>query len=263
MFLIVGQKATRKELGWAADFCPICRGLSPLHVTQIRHVTHLYYIPLGRGKVQGYEKRCGGCGMKNVVDQVRYQAYQPSAGLDLVDLALLTTPDIAETCGPRMDLEDRLAAGLLSPAERAELIAEPFVVVAHMAQGVGKSGHIPTGAGVAIIALVFTVPATIVVWLQPAVPLAFKAILAGFIAILLLAMRMSWKRGGTNWVRRHLHPYLVRALLPLEPTRDELVAALTLLQSRKESIAHKINAEWLLTDLESAAAAAPAHNAPA
>lgn len=249
MLLIWGIRETNRKLGWAAEFCPICRAVGPVYITQKGRVPHLYWIPLGRRKITGHEVACHTCGLQATVQEVPYQAYVKNRSMDLVDLTLQTNPDIMDIRAERLALEDRLAAGALNRSERAELILEPFEVVRPMILPGARAGHIPTGAGLAIIALVFLTPAAVMLWVSPKMPFEARIVVTG-IAVLIAALgAYSWKVGGARWVRRKLHPLLVRALSPLRPTRDELAAAMETLRLQKAPIAGRVNLDWLMEDL--------------
>ena len=59
--LIVGDKIRKRNDGYCADFCPVCRAVRAFSITELNKVSHVYYIPLGRGESVGKEKACTVC----------------------------------------------------------------------------------------------------------------------------------------------------------------------------------------------------------
>jgi len=61
MLIVWGTKIRKRNEGYCADFCPVCRAVRAFSITELNKVSHLYYIPLGRGESVGKEKACTVC----------------------------------------------------------------------------------------------------------------------------------------------------------------------------------------------------------
>lgn len=252
MIIVAGKKVVRRRLGWVGEFCPICRALECVEVKRLSQVSHLYYIPLGKGKVIAYELTCRGCESLFGTQSVSYTTYGRRPDADVVKVIGETNPESVERHSERLDLEDRVAHGRLTAQERAELIAEPLIALNFMTtRKVGK-GMIPTGAGFCIVFLVFLVPAAIVAWTAPRTPLEVRAALSAIVAALAVGAYIGFRRGGRGWIRRNLLPRLARSLAPLRPTFEELEAVLLGLARQGLIIGRRVETKDLFAAIESA-----------
>jgi hypothetical protein len=243
MLIIWGKKLVRRRLGYVGDFCPVCRGLECMSVVRLNQVSHLYYIPLGGGEPVAHEITCRKCGSVYGAQGVGYTAFAPRPGEDGV--AMAADAGMLDGLSPRAELEDAVAGGRLSPEDRAALIAEPIAALNYMAaQKVGK-GMIPTGAGLAIVGLVFTVPGAIIAWATQGTPVEVRLALTGVATALLAGAVLGLRFGGRGWVRRRLIPRLAASLEPLRPTSEELESTLGALNEDGYIIGKRIKAAEL------------------
>lgn len=250
MLVIAGKKVVRRKLGWVGEFCPVCRGLECLQITRLTQVSHVYFIPLGRGKVVVHEQVCRGCRSMFGVAAVPYVDYARRPAADVVGLIAATNPDAVERHTERLDLEDRIGEGQLTTEERLGLIAEPLIALNYAAaKKVGK-GMVPTGAGFCIVFLVFLVPGTIIAWLTVGTPIEARLILSGLVALLFLGTWLGFKHGGRGFVRNHLHPRLVSSLAPIRPTLQELETVLEHLTRQQCIIGKRVRAAELFEAIE-------------
>jgi predicted Fe-S protein YdhL (DUF1289 family) len=73
MFFIIWGTTTRQErIGVVADLCPYCCHVRPFTVVDHFRVSHIYYIPLGRGQHVDRTRQCGGCRRHLTFDEQRY-----------------------------------------------------------------------------------------------------------------------------------------------------------------------------------------------
>jgi hypothetical protein len=251
VLIIVGARRVRKHLGLAADFCPICRDYRAFDVAEMRQVPHLYYVPLGRGKTLASELECTRCRSVYAGGEAAYVAYAQSLTRDMAELARQTNPDIVSRSRVRLDAEDRLRAGRLKPQERAVLIAEPFAALDYMVRRRWGRGRFSGGAVAAVAAAVGLLVAALAMAASrhgrdAALVLGALVIPASAIAAVALL------NGPRAWVRRHIQPRLVAALLPLDPSAEELAAALEGVRPGSAAIASRVEAGALLAALERA-----------
>ncbi len=72
MFIVWGTQSRQERLGMVADVCPYCRQLSAFTIVDHFRVSHLYYVPLGRGRHVQRSRQCGGCRQHFGFDPQRY-----------------------------------------------------------------------------------------------------------------------------------------------------------------------------------------------
>ncbi len=250
MLIVAGHKQVRKTAGLAADYCPICRDFRAFEVTVLRQVPHVYYVPMGAGKLLAHELECIECRSVLGVNDPGYIGYSKTFVRDVAELAALTNPDIISRNRSRLDQMTRLAAGRISGPERRDMIREPFEALDYMVQKRWGRGSTPMLALFAIA----------VAFLLAGVAVASAAagnggvFVAGVLAVpaagAAVVAVMSMRRGPRRWVSRHIHPRLAAALLPLDPTRVELSRALDDMRRAKRIIGRRVRAEDLAADLE-------------
>lgn len=245
MFVHWGKKVRHHDLGWVGDFCPICLGVECMYVVQLRSVAHIYGLSLGKGTLIAHEIRCRGCSCTFAAEQIGYASYVRQPADDAAALAAETSPDSLDNISERFAFEDRIAAGSLTEDERLNLIAEPIAALEYMtAKRLGK-GMIPTGSGLAIIALVVTVPVTIIAWTSPGAPPAVLATSTALIPLFLALSVFGFFRGHRAWVRRNLLPKLAPPLERLNPSAEELQTVLSALAEQQYVVGERISAEAL------------------
>lgn len=245
MFVYWGKKVSRHGLGWVGDFCPICLSVECMRVVQLRTVGHLYGVPLGKGTPFARELTCRGCASTFGAAEIAYTKFAAHPGADGPSLAAETSPDVLEDIADRFEVEDRIVAGTLSEDDRLHIIAEPMVALEYMTtQRLGR-GRIPTGAGLAIIALVFTIPAAAISWASPGTPPAFLAASTALVPLLIAASVMGYVRGHRAWVRTILLPRLAPLLQRMDPSPEELRAVLHGLAEQGYLIGKRIRPEAL------------------
>ena len=78
MFIIWGQKKTEKSIGYAADFCSMCREVRSIRVFRLGSAAHVYGLSVGGGGLVGYSARCQSCSYAMEVDATGYQSLAKS-----------------------------------------------------------------------------------------------------------------------------------------------------------------------------------------
>lgn len=236
MIIIWGRKIRRRHHGRRANFCPICRDVRAFRVTEVRSYPHLYYVTVGFGRAEAYERSCESCRLsleaenEDITESIRDR----HAVLD--DLIARTNPKVADRWGSRLAMERRLAARQLTAEEREALVLEPFVLLAPEVELRKATTHLDWVSG---LFLLLTVAATIgwivyvnspsASWVHPdhSVPIGI-GVFAAFGVAALVAMFGDARR----FARRVTLSKLVRALHPLGPTTEELERALAVCRAR-------------------------------
>jgi hypothetical protein len=170
-----------------------------------------------------------------------------------------TQPNLAQKYAHRLELEGRLlvAPELLTPEERAALIREPFDVLAPRIEQAftDKVWDLPTYAALAYTIAAPFLAMSLASTLAPEnidllVWSAFGAVAVGVVALLVL----NYGSPG-RFLRRNAFPRIARTLRPLEPTAEELAAALAQQQALGRPVGRKPpHLAWMLAALERASA---------
>jgi hypothetical protein len=252
MFIIYGTKVRQRRLGRRPDFCRICRKIRPFRVEQIESVSHLYYIPLGSGKIHGHIKSCEDCGVAFDADVDDAMQCSRVRGSDLAELIASTNPQVAKECSERLELEQKVKSRKLTAAERESLILEPFVLLNPALQHRASQVYFDRVSTLALLA-------TIV--LPLGVLGAGKAVshvsddslstialaLAGFLALFTIGALVTDK---SRFCRRTILPNLARALFPLDPSFDEIDQALAKLKTMGWAVGKRIKTGDVMTALQ-------------
>jgi hypothetical protein len=127
---IYGTRPIAVPLGYAADFCRICRKITICTVNRMRMAPHLYFIPVGKGRTIGYQQQCHTCGAKVDASGMYFVRLSPSCHDPLEKIIAITNPGIREVQSVRLEIEDRLTrdANALTPEERQKLMREAFEI---------------------------------------------------------------------------------------------------------------------------------------
>jgi len=133
-----------KLLGYAADYCPICRNIEAFQIFESRLRYHLWYlIPVGRGESLGYKKLCEGCETKSEGFLNAYRELSRSPRKSLDDLIAKTNPVVRETYKEKLAFADRLETDTvgLDETARHRLMMEAFSLAEpHFSSGFGHQG---------------------------------------------------------------------------------------------------------------------------
>jgi len=240
VFIVWGKKHVRKNLGYAADFCAICRGPQVFKLVRIGLAGHVYYISSGEGELLGYERECQQCHTLFNANPAAYQTLSKKKQA-LAELMATTFPGLPEVYKDRLELEEKVikTPTLLTPQERESMIKIPFHLLSPLVERRMAQTHIDMGIGLALVGGIFfmsIVPAL----LMKILPFdAGPIFLACAIAALLV---IGWQllTAGSRYVKRRIIPVLGPSLKPLRPTENELNSALAELKANQQKMATRL-----------------------
>jgi hypothetical protein len=245
MFIVWGKKAVYRKLGYAADFCSICRGPRIFSIRRVGMAGHVYYVSVGEGELVGFDRTCQECNTPYPADPSTYKSLEKKP-TSLNSLIRETFPNLAEVWADRIALEQRVkqAASLLSREERTALIREPFLRLSPKVEARFSSTHLDKEVGFAAVGAI-----ALLILLPPLVraaapdqegPAFLTSLVLGF---LLVAWQIAVS--GRRYLRREILPTLGIALQPLRPSDLEIGAAL----SELKKLGHKIGAKLRPVDV--------------
>lgn len=129
--IIWGRKTVIRDLGFVADFCPVCARVRQYTVQRIGTAGHIYYITVGDGDLVDYHRTCMACKVTLRADPTRYATLAKRPDTTAV-LIKQTFPDFEEVNKEKLALEDAIRANphALSTQDRHALIMQPFTLLA-------------------------------------------------------------------------------------------------------------------------------------
>lgn len=254
MLFIWGKKVQTERLGYVGDFCPICREVRTFRLEEVRLVRHLYYVPIGRIEAAGHQIECAACGVALRAEPEDFPTLSQDASAEARALATRASPRISAHIAKRQDLEDRARLRRLSAEERAALILEPFQLLEPKLAARLMRTNLDARSGGALLAT-FALPilffyaagrsqepfSTALEWA------AILSIAAGLGATAALAAT-----DGRRFFQRSLEPLLARCLGVLEPSLEELTAAIEKLRAQDTAVGKKAQAQRLWDAIETA-----------
>jgi hypothetical protein len=245
-----------KKLGQVADFCPMCREIRPLAL-------HRSIVIHGKMQAEVHAVRCDQCGFARIANIADYKASAPEPIIDLETLISRTNPHIRDRIAPRLALEEDVKDGRVDKAVRDQLIREPINLLLPTIEnppgGERVGCVIGSGFGIFVVGLAVSTlvskSASVIIGV-----IAFGALL---VSLVLLALMMIFSPLWRAWWRKRYlvktgYSLLGRALRPLNPSEDELRAAIQGMKSLGLRAAGFLDAGTL----HHAAAAAKEDNSP-
>lgn len=245
MVIIWGKKLNRVRKGVVGHFCPVCRDVRVFSCQSVWRVSHIYYIPLGDGEHVVDEFTCADCGVLLGMEAGAASKARPALEGDVFDFAADTGPLGVEGLAERLEWEERLRAGVLSPDERKGVIGEAIADLEYMAQQRAQSGSTD---GISIALLILSLAGgvgTAMLWHEyltrrrPAtVELVAWLVVVTALTVVMFGVLIWRSATHTRRVSGPLNEPVSRSLAPLRPSREELEEVVGVMK-RAGSIAAK------------------------
>lgn len=132
MFILHGTTTQTAELGRVGEYCPLCEQPCQFIVSEIRTVSHVYFLPVGKGTAGPAMKKCTRCSSVSFCDPLAYPLLLPERVARTStpgELLEQTNPDLAAAVERRARLRRDLqhsgpdgdAAQLLAMCELRDL----------------------------------------------------------------------------------------------------------------------------------------------
>jgi hypothetical protein len=138
------------RLGFAADYCPVCRSLECFEVSERRMALHCCFIPVERGDALESTQTCKRCRVTRESYPSKFNALSPSSRGPLDSLIRTTLPSAHERYKDELELAGKIAAGGegIDEKTRAKLLMEVFNMARpHFRSGFGHEGRRILGLG--------------------------------------------------------------------------------------------------------------------
>lgn len=255
MFIVWGTKRTERKQGMVADFCPICREARAFQLIRVGLASHIYYLSFGEGKLAGYIIRCSECGVGLGTQATRYANVEKDPRVSLEVLIRDTFPKLREVYAERLELEGRIrrTRSALSGDDYRRFLMEPFGLLNPLVeQRFANSTQIDRPAGIGCLGTLLIGAAIFFGSMKFSGPTQDKMLLAALIAVVMgcIYTLIQMHLGTGRFYRAKILPPLVKALKPLEPTKDDLADCIGRCQSMGLRIGKVAKTEEIWLGLE-------------
>lgn len=250
MIFIWGEKSKRKALGHVAELCHTCREIRTHQLLEVREIPHVYYVPLGRGKIAQYQIDCGQCDLATVVDPSRYAAVLDEE-IALEKLIELTNPGVLAELEEKKDREERALRRLMDPEERVQVMIESLYPVVVAVEERVTSRSIDGRTGLLMLATLVLSGGLFALGLNPDEPELGMTLLwasAGAAGLGVIAMIHAGMTNTSRFIRRTQGAAIQAALQQFHPSPAELNSIVDELRAAGMTLGKKLDASWL-TDL--------------
>lgn len=240
MFLIWGTKKVTRKLGFVGEICPRCRTVRSVKVNRVGLASHIFFVPVSRGRLLGFTGECQQCSGEFEVQPTDYPIFEKNKKTDLNSLVEKTNPKLLPNNKPAIESFQRFSQ-----------LRDPFLrfnqsLVDRYARGT----RFDLPSGLAFLAT-FVIPISIG-FAIPAMPFseavkdgvgnfAIGLFVAGLIGSIVL-LYGEQKR----FFRKRLLSEITRSLKPLNPQRTELDSCLASLRKYGYHICKFVTVESLL-----------------
>lgn len=278
--VVWGQKERATFLGFAADYCPICRTIQPFAVHRISVVSHIYWVPTGKARPVAEVGTCTVCGTGMPVDAKVYSGFSRQEHGDLKGLIAATHPAAVKIYQQQTQLAQLAARGKLGVEQRAELLSQPFQLLAPLAESLYARKKTAAQPSAVSLAVALFSPVHVIHTSKPTAQLSFPATLCVLVAVFgpiaslvagmiaspngqpmplvyvfaavgslvggIVATVIASRIHRTRTIARRVLPLLTQSLAPLEPTPPELKAVMAAYSSAGYRIGDVCSPEQLL-----------------
>jgi hypothetical protein len=251
MIFIWGKKLVYSKLGYVADFCPICRTPQAFEVQTIGVASHVYYISFGKGALTGYQRKCYQCGVTLDAKPTNYATIVDHLR-PLPQLIMSTFPNLITAYQAVLALEERVLAApsSLTAHERRALIRNPLILMSPKVEKRYAATHIDLQTVITFFGVLLAIFATVALAERIAPPYVPQAAtIMSVIGVVLIGWQVSLS--NRRFIRRHVIPVLAKSLRPLNPSEEELNAALAELAKLRHKIGRKLSTRDLMGALAS------------
>ena len=223
MFIVFGEKKATRTMGFVADHCPSCEGIQQVKILRLGMAPHIFWLPLGRGRLIGYYGVCQTCSGEFEADPTNYVSLAKKPARSLTQLVQETNPKL-----------DPMNRGAAEAFDRFRRVRDPLlranqVLIERSAKGTrfDRASGLALLASIVVPIVLFTVDLTFLSYaLQELVGVAAIWIFVlGLIGSFVLVAREP-----RRYFRRHLEPEIAKELVIVNPREDELDQYLALVR---------------------------------
>ncbi len=126
MFIVWGTKSRQEDGGVVGDWCEGCRAPNFHKLTHYFKVSHVYYIPLGKGQHVGTTRQCTQCGTTSSCTASAYSralTHQEALGRGIDQVLEATNPPLLAQVHKQRALEYQIAQRITGGQQAADGLA--------------------------------------------------------------------------------------------------------------------------------------------
>ncbi len=243
MFIVFGEKKATRKMGFVAEHCPSCQATRQVRILRLGMAPHVFWIPLGKGRLIGYYGVCQECGREFDADPTNY--------VSLTRKPAETLTEQLQATNPKMDPNNRDA---VEAFERFRRVRDPMLRANQSLMERGARGtRFDRVSGLALLAsivipiIMFTVDLTFLPY--PVQELIGVAAIWAFILGLIVSF-VLFAREPRRFFRRELEPEIVKELVMINPRPDELDDYLGRLKQYEYKVSEHISPSRLLQQIQ-------------
>jgi len=243
MFIVFGEKKVTRKMGFVADRCPTCEAVQPVRVNRLGMAPHIFWLPLGRGRLIEYFGVCQECGGQFDIDPTDYVFLAKRPTDSLSDLMLETNP--------KLDPNNRDAVDAF---ERFRRVRDPMLRANQaLMQRSAKGTRFDRTSGLALLAsvvipiMMFTIDLTFLSYsMQQLIGVAaIWTFILGLISSFVL-----FAREPRRFFRRELEPVIAKELIMVNPRPDELDDYLKRIKQYEYRVSEHVTTRRLLDQIQ-------------
>lgn len=255
MIFVWGTHALHRRVGVVAEICRGCNEVRPHRLVQIRAIPHVYWIPIGPGKIAGYQVECVRCKEVLATQPGRYAA-RLDREVPLEKLIELTLPGVYAELEEEKEREERALRGELRPEERLQVMQEALYPVVVAVEARQESSSID--ARTALLALAtLSLPWLLIVPGTAAQSLVGEILVWMGVALGVLGIAATIHAACGNVARfiRSTQGEAIRsALREFHPSPTEIAGIAAGLRDAGTALGRKLDVAWCTELFHSAAA---------
>lgn len=243
MFIVFGEKQTRRKMGFVAENCPSCHATRPVRIHRVGMSSHIFWVPLGKGRLIGYYGVCQQCKIDFDIDPTNYVSLSRKHVDNLLDLQTMTNP--------KLDPNNRDA---VASFERFERIRDPMLHANHVLQRrytggtrFDRTSGLAFLATLAIPAIMFSVDLT---FLGHAAQQTIGTVSIWAFVLGLIGSFVILAREPRRYFRRELEPEILKELLQINPRADELDDCLKLMKKYEYRVREHVSTRRLMDQIQ-------------
>ena len=243
MFIVFGEKKATRRMGFVAEHCPTCEGVQQVRVHRLGMSPHIFWLPLGKGRLMSYYGVCQKCGGEFDIDPTDYVSLAKKPGKS-------STALLQET-NPKLDPKNRDA---IEAYERFRRVRDPLLranqsLLERNARGTrfDRISGLALLASVVIPITMFTVDLSFLSHsLQQLIGVAaIWVFILGLIGSFVLVAREP-----RRFFRRELEPAIAKELIRVNPRADELDDYLKLIKQYEYRVSEHVSTGRLLQQVQ-------------
>ncbi len=243
MFIVFGEKTVTRKMGFVAERCPSCQSVRPVRIHRLGMAPHIFWIPLGRGRLIDYFGACQQCGDNFKIDPIDYETLVRKPGDNLTDLLQQTNPSL--------DPKNRTA---VEAFERFSRVRDPLLrankaLVNRSARGTrfDRTSGLTLLASIVIPITMFSVDLSFLSYtLQEYIGVAaIWTFMLGLVATFVLVAREP-----RRFFRRELEPGIAKDLIAVNARPDELDDYLKRIKKFEYRVSEHVSARRLLDQMQ-------------